>query len=128
MFSQLRRFLAVHDVRESKTVLDSGFHVVDSGFQLLDSRSLSGFLRFQLSVALGISTAVFWIPQGKLFKIPDSTCKNLPHSGILYMGRSVSNAYRPIVKPSFGCAHLYNYTITAWLTAQKAKSRGGLLS
>ena len=89
----------VHDVRESKTVLDSGFHVVDSGFQLLDSRSFSGFLPFQLLVALGISTAVFRIPQAKLLKIADSTRENLPHSGVRYMGRSVSNAYRPTVKP-----------------------------
>ena len=29
-------FLSLH-VRESKTVLDSGFHTVDSGFQVLDS-------------------------------------------------------------------------------------------
>ena len=28
-------------VRESKTLLDSGFHAVDSGFQLVDSRSFS---------------------------------------------------------------------------------------
>ena len=82
----------VHDVRESKTVLDSGFHVVDSGFRLLDSRSFSRFHRFQLLVALGIPTAVFRIPQAKLFWIPDSTCENLPHSGTPYMGRSVSNA------------------------------------
>ena len=82
----------VHDVRESKTVLDSGFHVLDSGFQLLDSRSFSGFLQLQLLVGFGIPTAVFRIPQAKLFKIPDSTCENLPHSGIPYMGRSVSNA------------------------------------
>ena len=65
----------VHDVRESKTVLDSGFHVLDSGFQLLDSRSFSGFLPFQLLVGFGISTAVFRIPQAKLFKIPDSRAK-----------------------------------------------------
>ena len=29
-------------VRESKTVLHSGFHAVDSGFQVLDSSVLSG--------------------------------------------------------------------------------------
>ena len=28
------------DIRESKTVLDSGFHAVDFGFQELDSRFL----------------------------------------------------------------------------------------
>ena len=82
----------VHDLRESKTVLDSGFHVVDSGFRILDFRSFSGFLRFQLLVGFGISTAVFRIPQAELFKILDSTFENLPHSGILYMSRSVSNA------------------------------------
>ena len=68
--------------KESKTVLDSEFHVVDTGFQLLDSRSFSGFLPFQLFVGFEISTAVFRIPQANLFKIPDSTCENLAYSGI----------------------------------------------
>ena len=119
----------VHDVRESKTVLDSGFHVVDSGFQLLDSRSFSGFLPFQLLVALGISTAVFRIPQAKLLKIPDPTRENLLHSGVRYMGRSVSNVYRPIVKSRLFWMRtsIYVYTISAWLLAQKAKSPGGIL-
>ena len=31
------RRLSPH-IRESKTILDSGFHAVDSGFQVLDSR------------------------------------------------------------------------------------------
>ena len=119
----------VHDVRESNTVLDSGFHVVDSGFQLLDSRSFSGFLPFQLLVALGISTAVFRIPQAKRLKIPDSTRENLPHSGVRYMGRSFSNAYRPTIKPRLFWMRtsIYMYTIAVWLLAQKAKSRGGIL-
>ena len=35
-------------VRESKTVLDPGFHTVDSGFKVLDSRFLmQKFLRFR---------------------------------------------------------------------------------
>ena len=51
-------------VRESKTVLESGFHALDSGFQVL----LPGTIT--LSVELGI-----WIP--------DSTSKKLPDSGIL---------------------------------------------
>ena len=119
----------VHDVRESKTVLDSGFHVLDSGFQLLDFRSFSGFLPFQLLVAVEISTAVFRIPQPKLFKIPDSTCENLPHSGVRYMDKSVSNAYRPVVKQRLFWMRtsIYMYTIAAWLLDQKAKSRGGIL-
>ena len=33
--------LGAPDVRESKPVLDSGFHAVDSGFQLLDSSLFS---------------------------------------------------------------------------------------
>ena len=122
---------SVHDVRESncKTVLDSRFRVLDSGFQLLDFRSFSGFLRFQLLVAVEISTAVFRIPQPKLFKIPDSTCENLPHSGVRYMDKSVSNAYRPVVKQRLFWMRtsIYMYTIAAWLLDQKAKSRGGIL-
>ena len=76
-----------------KRIQDSlGLWIPLLGFQLLDSRSFSGFLRFQLLVGFGISTAVFRIPQANLFKIPDSTCESLPHSGIPYMSRSVSNA------------------------------------
>ena len=41
-------------VRESRTVLDSGFHAVDSGFQLLDSRSLSVELGFWIPIVSGI--------------------------------------------------------------------------
>ena len=63
--------------RESKTVLDSGFHAVDCGFQVLDS-SLSHWnffviffvfvfiiISFHLSLELG-----FWIPI--VSKSPDS--------------------------------------------------------
>ena len=53
-------------VRETKTVLDSGFHAVDSGFQSLDSRSFS--------VELGSGF------QGPGFRIPHE--KNFPDSGI----------------------------------------------
>ena len=52
-------------VRESKTVLDSGFQAANSGFQMLDS---------SLSVELG-----FWIPKAKVSPIPGS--------GFPYMGR-----------------------------------------
>ena len=53
-------------VRESKTVLDSGFHAVDSGFKVLDSRSFSVEFRFR-------------IPKCRLL---DSSCKNFSDSGI----------------------------------------------
>ena len=43
-----------HQARESKTVLDSGFHAVDSGFQLLDSRTLSVELGFRIPISSGI--------------------------------------------------------------------------
>ena len=72
-------------VRESRTVLDSGFHVVDFGFQVLDSslcqRNLdsefqswgdSGFLELYS----GFQSPGFWIPQTKFQRIPDSTSKN----------------------------------------------------
>ena len=63
-------------VRESRTVLDSGFHAVDSGFQLLDSLDLCQWnldSGFQLLVGFRIPTAVFRIPW---LRIPDSTSKN----------------------------------------------------
>ena len=62
------------NVKESKTVLDSGFEDGDSGFQLL----VPDF--FSLEVRFGIPI-VSWIPDS-LKCIPDSTGKNFPDSGI----------------------------------------------
>ena len=67
-------------VRESKTVLDSGFHAGDSWFQVLDPSLCqwnldSGFqVRFN---AIPDSWAVLWIQKPR---IPDSTSKNFPDS------------------------------------------------
>ena len=52
-------------VRESKTDLDSGLHVVDSGFQALNSNSLSVVIGFRIPKPI----------------IPDSTSKHFPYSG-----------------------------------------------
>ena len=52
-------------VRESKTLLDSGFHAVDSGFQLLDSRSFSVELGFQIRIVRGIPDSYTCIPDSK---------------------------------------------------------------
>ena len=67
-------------VRESKTVLDSGFHAMDSGFQVMDSR-ISGTLGHQI-----LSLVRFWIPYD-VFRVPkprilESTSKNFSVSGI----------------------------------------------
>ena len=48
--------------RESKTVLDSGFHAVDSGFQVLDSSLCQWNLGCQSLVG-------FRIPQENVFRI-----------------------------------------------------------
>ena len=75
-----------HQARESKTVLDSGFHAVDSGFQLLDSRTLSVELGFRIPISSGIPDSQSCIPglkaQRKIARIPNSTSKNSPNSGI----------------------------------------------
>ena len=52
-------------VRESKTLLDSGFHVVDSGFHLLDSRSFSVELGFRIRIVSGIPDSYTCIPDSK---------------------------------------------------------------
>ena len=52
-------------VRESKTVLDSGFHVVDSRFQVLDSKSLSVGLGFWIPIVSGIPDSMSCIPDSK---------------------------------------------------------------
>ena len=49
-------------VRESKTVLDSGFHAEDFGFHLMDSRSLSKELGFCTPVVSGIPDSFSCIP------------------------------------------------------------------
>ena len=41
------------DERESKTVLDSGFHTVDSGFKVLHFDSLSVELGFRIPIGSG---------------------------------------------------------------------------
>ena len=48
------------DVRESKTVLDSGFHTVDSGFQYLSLE-----LGFWIPVVSGILDSLSCIPDSK---------------------------------------------------------------
>ena len=40
-------------VRESRKILEPGFHVTDSGFQELDSDSVSVELGFRVSIAFG---------------------------------------------------------------------------
>ena len=68
-------------VRESKTVLDSGFHITDSGFQVLDSNLCQWNLDsgFQSQVGFRILWAVFQIPKPR---IPDSTSINFLDCGI----------------------------------------------
>ena len=69
-------------VRESKTVLDSGFQAVDSGFQVLDSSLWQWSLDsgFQLLVNFGFlelyskfQNPGFLILQAKFSRIPDTT-------------------------------------------------------
>ena len=68
-------------VRESKTVLDSRFHVTDSGFQLLDCSlcQQNFYSSFQSLVGFRFPWAVFRIPKPR---IPDSTRKNFSDYGI----------------------------------------------
>ena len=76
-FPVLSKIWSPH-VRESKTVLDSGFHAVDYGFQILNS----------LSLELGFQIPIFrWIPDflscrpGSQPRIPDSTSECSSYSG-----------------------------------------------
>ena len=83
-------------VRESKTVLDSGFHTVDSGFQYLSLE-----LGFWIPVVSGILDSLscfpdskdqdsgfhkqkflgFWILQAKISQIPES---GFPYTGRIF--------------------------------------------
>ena len=80
LFRRRNKWKNSYNVRESKTLLDSGFHAVDSGFYLLDSRSFSVELGFRIRIVSGfrIPTPVFRIPKPR---IPDSTSKNFQDSG-----------------------------------------------
>ena len=71
-------------VRESKTVLDSGFCAVDSGFQVLRSGLFQWNLDsgFRWLVGFRIVWAVFRIPWAKISRIPQS--------GFSYMGWNLS--------------------------------------
>ena len=91
-------------VRESKELLDSGFHAVDSGFHLLDSRSFSVELGFRIRIVSGIPDSYTCIPDSKAqdsgfhkqkfprFRIPNAKISRIPESGFLYMGRFMTNA------------------------------------
>ena len=95
-------------VRESKTVLDSGFHAVDSGFQILNSLSLELGFRIPifrwipdfLSCRPGSQSPGFQIPQVNVPCIPDSTSKNLLDSSL----RDFLGITMP---PPFGLAIMY---------------------
>ena len=90
-------------VRESKTVLDSGFHAVDSGFQLLDSRSYTVELGFRIPIVRGIPDSDSCIPDSKAqdsgfhkqkfprFRILHAKISRIPESGFPYMGRCFVN-------------------------------------
>ena len=80
-------------VKESKTILDSGFHVVDSGFRI----PITGFQIFfswtwiQDSNRLWDSgfLELFSGFQGPGFRIPRAKISQIPESGFPYMGRAV---------------------------------------
>ena len=80
----MKNFVSVRDARESKKVLNSGFHALDSGFQVLSFSLCEWNLDsgFQSLVGIRMPWAVFrrfrnqqsWISQlAKFFWIPDST-------------------------------------------------------
>ena len=53
------QFISSPHIRESKTVIDSGFHAVDSGFQVLDS---SFFFQLNLAVRIPIVRGMLHVP------------------------------------------------------------------
>ena len=77
-------------VREFKTVLDPGFHVVVSRFQVLDSSLCQWNLDSRFHSVVRIQRAILPIPKPR---IPDSTSKNFPDSGIqipLHLGVTIN--------------------------------------
>ena len=86
-------------VRESKTVLDSGFHAMDSGFSLLYLKSFSEDLGFRIPIVSGILDSYSCIPDSKAqdsrfqkqnflrFRILQAKISGILESGFPYMGR-----------------------------------------
>ena len=70
-------------VMESKSVLDSGFHVVDSGFRYWIPAFVSGNLDsgFRIPIVIGIPDSLSCIFGILRPRIPDSTSKMFPDSG-----------------------------------------------
>ena len=77
-------------VREFRTDLDPGFHVVVSRFQVLDSSLCQWNLDSWFHSVVRFQRAVLPIPKPR---IPDSTSKNFPDSGIqisLHLGVTIT--------------------------------------
>ena len=77
-------------VREFKTDLDPGFHIVVSRLQVLDSSLCQWNLDSWFHSVVRIQRAVLPIPKPR---IPDSTSKNFPDSGIqicLHLGVTIT--------------------------------------
>ena len=74
-------------IRESKTVLDSGFHAVDSRFQVLDS----SLCQWNLDSGFQ-SLEEFRIPLAHFpsFLIPRAKISCIPESGIPYMVQALN--------------------------------------
>ena len=69
-------------VREPRTVLDSGFHVVDSGFKELDAGFFVSRIRIRIQIVIGIPKPRISNSTRKISWIPDSTGKDFPDSDI----------------------------------------------
>ena len=99
-------------VKESKTVLDSGFHAVDSGFQVLDSSFCQWNLDsgFQSLVGFQNPWAVFQIPKPR---IPDRKSKNSRISESGFRGANRWFFFTSRYWMIFGCASVsLNYKTT----------------
>ena len=98
-------------VKESRTVLDSGFHSVDSGFQVLDSSICSWKLDSGFQSLVGFRIPKPRIPDSiliKSFRIPDCRSKYFPDS--LTLGRP----FPSLPSYKFGSQALYSRTCIKW--------------
>ena len=75
-------------VRESRTVLDSGFHTVDSGFQVFGFQYLSVELVLWIPIVIRVPDSLSCIPDSQVpfHPIPESTAKifRIPLHGSRY--------------------------------------------
>ena len=105
-------FYTSPNVRESKTLFDSGFHAVDSRFQILNYRFfasgswisiITGIPDFLRSI-LDYKNLGFWIPK---FQIPRQKLPGFWYSDSLMWGETLRTEVTLEIYPLYSCIYIF---------------------